>query len=382
VIRICYVVDAPSLGGAEIYVSRLATALDANAFSATVLMRKDARDPRLVSWAEDLRARGVDVNAVSMRLPFAPLDALRIYRALDAVAPHVVHVNMPGPYDGQFGLVLPIARAAGARTVVTEHLPMVEFLWKRAAIKYAGYRFLDAAVTMTRANAGFVTGRQRVPSSRVHVVANGIARGFGTAGGGRELRWELGLRDSNVIVAYVGNILLHKGLRRLIEAFSRSSSRSRLHLVVVGTGPDEAACRQLAADRGLSASFLGWRTAADTERLLAASDVLALPSEIEGLPYVLLEAMASALPVIAGRVYGIPEVVDDGVTGLLVDPLRIDDIANALDRMADPALRATMGAAARERFERRYTLEAQAARMESLYRSLVRGTRCGETEAS
>ena len=214
------------------------------------------------------------------------------------------------------------------------------------------------------------------------MVANGIAREFGTAGGGRELRWELGVRDSSVVVAYAGNILLHKGLRRLIEALSRSASHARLHLVVAGSGPDEAACRQLAADRGVSATFLGWRTAADTERLLAASDVLALPSEIEGLPYVLLEAMASARPVIAGRVYGIPEVVDDGVTGLLVDPLRIEEIANALDRLADPALRASMGAAARERFELRYTLEAQAARMESLYRSLVHGARRTEREAS
>lgn len=381
-IRICYVVDAPFLGGAEMYISRLVGALNEREFSATVLIRRDARDPRLVEWADELRARGTDVRAIPMRLPFAPLDAWRLFRALDSIAPHVVHVNMPGPYDGQFGLVLPIARAAGARTVVTEHLPMVEYLWKRAVLKRAAYHFLDIAVTMTDANARLVAGRQGVAPSRVRVIANGITRDFGASGGGKEKRWALGLRDTQVLLLYVGNILPHKGLRRLIEAIPRSALRSHLHLAVAGAGADEAACRQLAADRGLSGqvTFLGWRSAAETEALLAAADVLALPSEIEGLPYVLLEAMASGVPVIAGRVYGIPEVVEDGITGLLVDPHNIDDIARALDRMADPDLRHKMGAAARERFERRFTLEEQAARMQSLYRTLLNGARV--TEAS
>ena len=375
-IRICYVVDAPFLGGAELYISRLISALDRGAFATSVLMRRDVRDARLVEWADALRGRGTGVVSVPMRLPWVPADAWRIYRALDALAPHIVHVNVPGPYDGQFGLVLPIARATGARTVVTEHLPMVPPLWKRALVKRIGYRALDVAVTMTRANAGYLVEKQGVPSRKVRVVANGIPRAFGAVENAAQRRWELGLKDSQVLIAYVGNILPHKGLRRLIEAMSRAGSRVSLHLVVAGTGSDEAACRQLAADRGLAAqvTFLGWRSSSETEAILAASDVLALPSEWEGLPYVLLEAMACARPVIAGRVFGIPEVVDDGVTGVLVDPLRIDEIAHALDRLGDAALREKMGAAARTRFERLFTLEIQAARMQALYRSLVNGS--------
>jgi glycosyltransferase involved in cell wall biosynthesis len=376
-IRICYVVDAPFLGGAELYVARLARALDPGVFSVSVLMRRDAQDPRLLQWAEALRTAGVTVVATPMRLPYVPLDAWRMFRALDAMAPHIVHVNMPGPYDGQFGLVLPIARAAGARTVVTEHLPMVERLWKRALLKRAAYRSLDMAVTMTRANARLLVERQGVPEARVRVVANGIPRAFGTSEDVSRLRWELGIRDSQTVVAYIGNILPHKGLRRLIEAISKARSRADLRLVVGGTGSDEAPCRQLASDRGLvgQVTFLGWRTARETEALLGASDVLALPSEIEGLPYVLLEAMASRLPVIAGRVYGVPEVVEDGVTGILVDPRDTDDIAAALDRLADAPLRERMGEAARARFERDFTLEHQAARMQELYRALLGSSR-------
>ena len=375
-IRICYVVDAPFLGGAELYISRLISALDRGAFATSVLIRRDVRDARLVEWADALRGRGTGVVSVPMRLPWVPADAWRIYRALDALAPHIVHVNVPGPYDGQFGLVLPIARATGARTVVTEHLPMVPPLWKRALVKRIGYRALDVAVTMTRANAGYLVEKQGVPSRKVRVVANGIPRAFGAVENAAQRRWELGLKDSQVLVAYVGNILPHKGLRRLIEAMSRAGSRASLHLVVAGTGSDEAACRQLAADRGLAAqvTFSGWLSTVETEAMLAACDVVALPSQWEGLPYVLLEAMACARPVIAGRVFGIPEVVDDGVTGVLVDPLRIDEIAHALDRLGDTALREKMGAAARTRFERLFTLEIQAARMQALYRWLVNGS--------
>jgi hypothetical protein len=106
-IRICYVVDAPFLGGAELYVARLARALDPRAFSVSVLMRRDAQDPRLMQWAEALRAAGVTVVATPMRLPYVPLDAWRMFRVLDTLAPHIVHVNMPGPYDGSSGSCFP-----------------------------------------------------------------------------------------------------------------------------------------------------------------------------------------------------------------------------------------------------------------------------------
>lgn len=376
-IRISYIVDAPFLGGAELYVSRMATALDTREFAVSVIMRDDAVDARLAGWADDLRAHGIDVRALPMRFPYVPVDLWRLFRVLDAAAPHIVHVNMPGPYDGQCAMAVPVARAVGAHTVVTEHLPMVTRVWKRALVKALAYRALDVAVTMTRANAACLVEHQGVPARRVRVVANGIPKAFGDREGASQRRWEMGLRDSQVLVAYVGNILPHKGLRRLIEAVSRANARVKFHVMVLGSGSDEAACRQLATDRGIAGqvTFLGWRAAGETEQWLAASDVLALPSEIEGLPYVLIEAMACGLPVIAGRVYGIPEVVEDGATGILVDPHDVGEIARALDRLADVEPRRTMGAAARARFERHFTLEEHVERMRVLYRSLVCGGR-------
>jgi hypothetical protein len=90
-----------------------------------------------------------------------------LWRCFDRLAPHVVHVNMPGPYSGQNGLLAPIARAAGARVVTTEHLPMVPPLWKRSALKRLALGSVDIAVTMTRANASYLVERQGVAAEQV-----------------------------------------------------------------------------------------------------------------------------------------------------------------------------------------------------------------------
>jgi glycosyltransferase involved in cell wall biosynthesis len=302
-----------------------------------------------------------------MRLPWRLDDAPRMWRALDRLAPHVVHVNMPGPYSGQNALLAPIARAAGARVVTTEHLPMVATLWKRRALKRLALRSVDAAVTMTHANASYLAGRQDVRADRIRVIPNGIPAGYGTRGPLRK-------GGGDVVFIFVGNIIPHKGLHVAIEALS--SLATGWELRVVGTGPDEARCRQTAQRLGLSGRvvFLGHKRPEEVERHLAQADVLVLPSEMEGLPYVILEAMASSLPVVASRVYGIPEAVVEGETGLLVPPGNVPALATALGRIgASAELRARLGANARRRFERDFTLERQVEAMSALYERLVLG---------
>ena len=366
-IRLCFTVDAPFLGGAEYYVSRLATALDRNRFAVSLLMGDGGRGA-LDEWAEGLSAEGIEVVRAPMRLPWRIDDAPRVWRELDRLAPHVVHVNMPGPYSGQNALLAPIARAAGARVVTTEHLPMVAPLWKRRALKQLALRSVDVAVTMTQANASCLVELQRVPVERVQVVPNGVPLRFGTS---RHTR-----SDDDVTLVFVGNIIAHKGLHTTLEALSMVTADWRLR--VVGGGPDEARCRELAFRLGLASrvTFLGRQSPTEVERYLSTADALVLPSAMEGLPYVILEAMASSLPVVASDVYGIPEVVVDGETGLLVPPENAPALAAALTRVIESApLRARLGANARGRFEQRFTLERQVQTMSALYERLARGRR-------
>lgn len=373
-IRVVFTVDAPFLGGAEHYVERLATGLDRLRFAPAVVMRSNDVDESLLAWAARLESSGIPVARVRMRLPFHPGDAVPIYRALAAFDPDVVHVNMPGPYSAQMGLLAPLARLAGARVVVTEHLPMVPYLWKRALVKRIAVGFVDAAVAITQANAELLVKRQGFPRRRVRVIENGVAASFGTRLREGNARAELGIEARDVAFAFVGNLIEHKGLRRVIEALSRVPEP--WSLVVVGTGPDADPAREVAARLGVSQRvvFLGRCSAEQVERAVAACDVLVLPSSVEGLPYVILEAMACAKPVVSSRVYGIPEAVIDGETGLLVAPDDVPALADALRTLAgDPALRDSLGRAGRARFEERFTLERQIRAMSSLYRELATG---------
>lgn len=373
-IRVCYMVDAAFLGGAEHYIARLACALDPARFEASVLLRH-TEDVDLDAWARGLGAQGIRVLRTPMNLPYRPGHAVAILRALDTLRPHVVHVNMPGPYNGQNALLVPLARLAGARTVVTEHLPMVERSPKRGALKDVAYRWLDLAITVSRANAAYVSGRQRVAESRVRVIYNGVADVPRPPDGGATMRARLGAERGDVVIWFVGNLIPHKGLCDLIKALS-SVARTGWRLGVIGDGSDRDAALLAARAGGVESrvQFLGHQPPSAVRAALPAGDILALPSRMEGLPYVVLEAMAAGLPVVSTAVFGIPEAVADGDTGLLVAPGDAPALAGALRvLLASEGTRRRMGAAARARYEALFTLDRQVAATSAVYRELVTG---------
>jgi glycosyltransferase involved in cell wall biosynthesis len=371
-IRVCFTVDAGYAGGAERYVYLLATALDREEFDPVVLAKTC---PKLDEWCARLAGAGVSVLRVPMDVKSRPRDAVRIWEALRTAAPRVVHVNMPGPYDGQMGLIAPLARAAGvAGVVVTEHLPRVERLWKRALVKTASYAFADRVVTVCRSNLSYLVERHGVPEYKTEAVYNGIPESYGR----RREEWRekmrrlLGLRASETGFVFVGSLVERKGLGVLLDALGGLRA-SPWRLAVVGDGEGREEYEGLARSRGLDdrVAFLGEIPEPDVEKVLFGSDVLVLPSFIEGLPYVVIEAMACSLPVVASRVDGIPEAVPDGEAGLLVPPGDADALRDALSKTAgDGPLRARLGAEGRRRFERLFTLERQVAVMQSLYAGL------------
>jgi glycosyltransferase involved in cell wall biosynthesis len=378
-VRLCFAVDAPYAGGAERYISLIANGVDRRTFEPLVLARRTAG---LDAWARALLSSGVEVVRVPMELPFRPRHALLVLAGLRRIAPHIVHVNMPGPYDGQMGLLAPLSRLAGsAGVVVTEHLPRVEWLRKRAMVKRLSYAWVDRVLTVCRANETYLTGRQRVPAHKVGVVYNGIPATYGRAGEAsrEDTRRKLGLAPGLLALVFVGSLIDRKGLGVLLDALGGLGD-SRWQLLVIGTGEREAAYRGNVSERGFQdrVRFLGALTEGEVERVLCASDVLVLPSFMEGMPYVILEAMACSLPVIATHVDGIPEATPDGDSALLVPPGDAIALGDAIRRVADDEpLRTELGRRGRRRFDLLFTLDRHIARMESIYLELVTGVRLG-----
>jgi glycosyltransferase involved in cell wall biosynthesis len=170
--------------------------------------------------------------------------------------------------------------------------------------------------------------------------------------------------------------LVSKGALELIEVVDALGRRNRLdtvRLTVVGHGEVEEV-RRFVAERGLQSTVevTGWVEKQMARKLLREADVFVLPSHVEGLPVSMLEAMASGLPAVVTPVGGIPEVVEDGINGLVVQRGAKDDLMRAIRRLlADEELRRRLGARARETVRARFDIRVAVARLKSLYLELA-----------
>jgi glycosyltransferase involved in cell wall biosynthesis len=167
-----------------------------------------------------------------------------------------------------------------------------------------------------------------------------------------------------VEIVTIGRLEPMKGFAVLLEAVARLE---RVRLTIIGDGPERAA---LEARANGAVTFTGALGAPEVAERLAGADMFCLPSFAEGVPVVLMEAMASGLPVVATRIMGIPELVRDGETGLLVPPGRVEPLVAALGRLAkDPALRRAYGEAGRAAVVEAFDVRDSAAALQALFAS-------------
>jgi glycosyltransferase involved in cell wall biosynthesis len=175
-------------------------------------------------------------------------------------------------------------------------------------------------------------------------------------------------------IVYVGRLAREKGLYEALQGLRLAHRRgARARLVLAGSGPEEARLRKYAEELGLAAhvSFVGPVAGKDKIKLLGAADVLVLASYSEGLPYALLEGMAAGAAVITTRVGAIPDVVTDGVHGLLVPSRDAIAIARAIGRLAaDREALERMGRASRRRIAGCYSIERLSREFRNLYLDL------------
>jgi glycosyltransferase involved in cell wall biosynthesis len=182
-----------------------------------------------------------------------------------------------------------------------------------------------------------------------------------------------GIEPRATVVTHIGRFAFQKNHALLVEAFAQVRSDAPLYLLLVGGGELENAVREQVAGLGLQerVRFLGVR--ADVADILRASDVFVLSSRWEGNPLSVMEAMAAGLPVVSTAVGGVPELVREGVTGLLVPSEDAGALAQALQALVDdPARRQAMGSAARQHAVAHFDIRHTARGYEQLYETLLR----------
>ena len=188
------------------------------------------------------------------------------------------------------------------------------------------------------------------------------------------VRQELGLSDELAIVC-VGRLSTEKGHRDLLQAVAqlrRMPDTPPFRLILVGDGPEREHLTSDAARLDIAdiCSFAGHRN--DVRPWYRVASVFALPSQSEGSPNVVLEAMSAGVPVIATAVGGVPEIMEDGVTGLIVPPRQARMMAEGLARLLrDESLRKKLGAAGRDHISRDFTPEAYVSSLANFYKQVL-----------
>ncbi|MBD3237397.1 MAG: glycosyltransferase [Candidatus Eisenbacteria bacterium] len=357
--------DCPYFGGAEEYVAMLAAARPNPDWRLSAIVSAGEAGATL---AQKLARADVEVHRLAWGSWHSPGLWRRIHALLRRLGGEVLHINLPSIYDGRMSVPAPLAKAAGYRRVVTtEHLPMIERARRLMGVKIACTTAIDAIIVHTEWNRQFLGHRHHLPLRKIHVIPNGSPPAPPITEDERSaLRRSLGVGEDAVAVAMVGRLTARKGHRILLEALAvlpRKGRGAPWRLLVVGEGEERAALERQATELGIGerVGFLGQR--ADAPRLIAVSDLLVLPSLLESQPLVITEAMAAGVPVVASRIYGIPEIVVDGETGMLVPPGESPPLAEALSALlADPARRARMGTAAQRRYAAELTQEIMARR--------------------
>ncbi len=364
----------PAIGGVETHVYHLAAGLQRAGIDVEVAATDLRRDVPFERLAPEHEGYPFPVRRhASVRLAVIPhgLGVVAPSMLLDALGhqAEVVHAHGYGYFPTWAG---GLARSLdGVAFVVTPHSDRGGVsLSKRAFDRFVPRLTLCRAsrvIALTHHEASRLE-TLGVDADRIAVIPNGVDLAeFGEPPARTD--------HAGVTVLFVGRLdPSQKGLEFLVRALARLPASADVHLRLVGEDWGGLAnVRALASQLGVRdrIALIGSLSRAELLQEYARSDLFVLPSRFEPFGIVLLEAMAAGLPVIASRVGGIPEVVADGETGLLVEPGDVEGLAGAMLRLAmDPALRASLGSRGRER-ARSYSWDVVVPQVLATYREAL-----------
>jgi glycosyltransferase involved in cell wall biosynthesis len=318
--------------------------------------------------AEELRAAGVPVTCLGARHWSRVGVILRLARALRAFRPAILqtflfHANLAGRIAGRLAGIKQIV--SGIRVAEKRRrIPLWIDRWTN--------RFVQVNVCVSQAVADFSISQSRLSPKKIVVIPNGVDVSRFAGAIPADLA-KMGIPAGSQAVLTIGRLDRQKGLSTLIEAAAVVTCKyPNAHFLLVGEGAQRPALERLIHDNGLAerVHLAGWRP--DVPELLAAGTALILSSLWEGMPNVILEAMAAGLPVVATRVEGTSELVIEGRTGLLVQPQSPPELVAAIENiLTEPAQARAMGHCGRERVAAEFSWKKMVERYSELYSSLL-----------
>lgn len=372
--RVVHLIKVTGIAGAENHLLTLLAGLRAKTIDARLLLLVEP-DNLVEAYVQALQAREIPVQREIIRHHLDLSLYWRLRRLLRQHRPHIVHTHLW--HADLFGI--PAARLAGVKTVISSRHNDDSFR-RKMLIRWTNralWGMTSAGIAISDAIRQFSIAVEGVNPAKIHTIRYGLPHTSGMVdqrAARQTLRETIGAQDDAPLVGLVCRLTEQKGVQYALEAFAQIAAEfPAARLVIAGDGPLREKLQHTSKTLNIDqrVHFLGWRD--DAAQVLAALDVFLMPSLWEGFGLVMLEAMAQQLPIIGSRVSAVPEVVQDGETGLLVPARDSAALANALRTLLqDKPLRRHMGLLGEDRLETHFSAARLVDETAALYQRLSR----------
>ncbi len=368
--RLLYVINDLTVGGAQRALLSQAAGLDRERYDVHVASLEIFAEGSLTT---EFEAADITVHTLAKAGEPFGMGPLRLRACIAKLQPDIVHTHLAAA--GIAGRLA--ARSCGVGHVVSTLHNVSDWTERRGhplrVLDRATLRLADRICAVSDAVGLAVANVAPHLSARTLTVRNGVSlEEFRVTEHEREnARARMGFAPADFVIATVARLEPYKGIETLLRAAAAAATKApMLQVLVVGDGSDRPRLECLAESLGIAAwtTFTGTRD--DVPRMLASADIFAMPSHTEGLGVAAIEALAAGLPVLASRVGGLPEIIEDTVCGRLLRDNEVEDWVDALTSAAHrpPSLQRWRDAATKRAAE--FSIEASVADLERLYDSL------------
>ncbi len=365
--KILYIITSTNAGGTEKALLELIRRIDRDEYEVYVcsLKRPGVFAKRIEEAADGFYSLGLaEAGGIKAVLTFLPA-LVRLIRLSRRVRPMIIHSFLfRANILGRFA-----ARVAGVPIVISSIRVIESDKHYKHIIDRLTSSMVNRYMAVSEAARKFTIKHVRVCPDKIVTVYNGIDCSAVLQGNSNGFT----INKALINIALIGRFDRQKGHVTLIKAVKTISARHPdIRVYFFGEGPDEIRIKTIVKQERLSEYIIFVGVTEEISRCIAQMDIIVLPSLWEGLPNVLLEAMAEARPVVASRIEGIDEVVLDGKTGILFKPGDARALAQALLRLIeDRQLAEEMGMAGKKRVLEQFPLEKTVKETEAVYRSLI-----------